>query len=448
MIAKNVGVRKKTSVVWSVITSTIVALWTLLLSPSVSFSSELQLGVDTVRFAMTHTRNYVAQGNEDRIGMIADIAAGMGASSFDDFGRASVKFAKANADNVTSLAAKHAARHFAVQAGGMTAGAGVGAAYGYSQGGWEGAIDSAFSGAQIGSMLGGIGADLLVACFAAGTPLVVGFDGSSRPIDEIEVNDLVLARNEFDPNGPLELKRVEEKFVRVAVVMELVIQGQSIKTTAEHPFFVPAQHRFVTAGELKAGDQLVSHDGQLITVASVCSTEAVTTVYNLRVADHHTYFVGGNEWGWDVWVHNANYAASSTSPRLPTRRYGNWLGERGNSAFELNKKTVNALGLESGTVIQFRSGRVDFSDFSQGNFNVRGMTGDHDVDLPLIHDHIARRMGLLKRDGAPNAGAARRWLTENNLTPHHAGNNSRIQLIDSDLHATIRHTGGAFDLRT
>jgi hypothetical protein len=29
-------------------------------------------------------------------------------------------------------------------------------------------------------------------------------------------------------------------------------------------------------------------------------------VYNLRVADHHTYFVGDEGWGFDVWVHNAN----------------------------------------------------------------------------------------------------------------------------------------------
>jgi hypothetical protein len=25
----------------------------------------------------------------------------------------------------------------------------------------------------------------------------------------------------------------------------------------------------------------------------------------MRVADYHTYFVGGASWGWDVWVHNA-----------------------------------------------------------------------------------------------------------------------------------------------
>ncbi len=389
MIAKNVGVRKKTSVVWSVITSTIVALWTLLLSPSVSFSSELQLGVDTVRFAMTHTRNYVAQGNEDRIGMIADIAAGMGASSFDDFARAGAKFAKANADNVTALAAKHAARHFAVQAGGMTAGAGVGAAYGYSQGGWEGAIDGAFSGAQIGSMLGGIGADLLVACFAAGTPLVVGFDGSSRPIDEIEVNDLVLTRNEFDPNGTLELKRIEEKFVRVAVVMELVIQGQTIKTTAEHPFYVPAQQRFVPAGELKAGDELVSHDGHLITVASVCSTEAVTTVYNLRVADHHTYFVGDNDWGWDVWVHNALYgtqnpttAWAAETGRAYDRRFRKlWREFEGQTIGDWEVASVNrrlAKGVQPDLVlVNHESKLVNVHDFTSSHSNEHWKKGQN-----------------------------------------------------------------------
>ena len=38
--------------------------------------------------------------------------------------------------------------------------------------------------------------------------------------------------------------------------------------------------------------------------------EAVTpggepaAVYNLRVAEHHTYFVGSREWGFSVWAHN------------------------------------------------------------------------------------------------------------------------------------------------
>ena len=30
-------------------------------------------------------------------------------------------------------------------------------------------------------------------------------------------------------------------------------------------------------------------------------------VYNLRIADYHTYFVGSRDWGFSVWAHNAGY---------------------------------------------------------------------------------------------------------------------------------------------
>ncbi|GEM_PF-2572599 len=55
------------------------------------------------------------------------------------------------------------------------------------------------------------------------------------------------------------------------------------------------------------GDLLVIGQGTLIPIESITSLDEITTVYNLRVADHHTYFVGGALWGWDVWVHNARY---------------------------------------------------------------------------------------------------------------------------------------------
>jgi hypothetical protein len=43
-------------------------------------------------------------------------------------------------------------------------------------------------------------------------------EGNSRPIEEIQEGDSVLTRSEFDPQGPLERKRVEEKFVRMAIL--------------------------------------------------------------------------------------------------------------------------------------------------------------------------------------------------------------------------------------
>jgi hypothetical protein len=60
----------------------------------------------------------------------------------------------------------------------------------------------------------------------------------------------------------------------------------------------------VACGDLQPGDLLSSHDGGWIPVAEVYDTGECEGVYNLRVARYHTYFVGGQEWGFSVWVHN------------------------------------------------------------------------------------------------------------------------------------------------
>jgi hypothetical protein len=148
--------------------------------------------------------------------------------------------------------------------------------------------------------------------------LVVDFEGNSRSIEEIEVGDYVLAQSEFDAAGTLELKRVEEKFVRVAPVMELVVRGQVITTTAEHPFYVAGEERFVPAGELTLDDRLVDSQGGSLAIDAIRVTDRLITVYNLRVADFHTYFVGGKLWKFDAWVHNAgkiDYVGGVKAPK-------------------------------------------------------------------------------------------------------------------------------------
>ena len=267
------------------------------------------------RTVKSSATSVMSAGNAERLATGVDIAAGFGAGWADDVVRAGAKYVEAGNSiaEAGQLAARHGAKFAKVQAGGIAAGTAIGATIGGAQNGWQGALDGALLGANVGSMAGGLAANFAVSCFTAGTPLVVDMEGNSRPIDEIEVGDFVLARSEFDPDGPLELKRVEEKFVRTAVVMELVVHGQSIKTTAEHPFYVPLQGKFVAAGELQVGEQLVGHDGKLVEIESIGSTGEVTTVYNLRVADFHTYFVGGGLWGFDVWVHNATYKVAPVS---------------------------------------------------------------------------------------------------------------------------------------
>jgi hypothetical protein len=140
------------------------------------------------------------------------------------------------------------------------------------------------------------------ACFAAGTPLLT--PTGEKPIERFLVGDLILSREENDPRGLVEAKQVEEVFVRTGRIMNLHVGGHVIQTTAEHPFWVHGKG-WVAAGQLAIGDLLSSHDGQWVALEDLLHTGEVETVYNLRIADYHTYFVGSRQWAFSVWAHNS-----------------------------------------------------------------------------------------------------------------------------------------------
>jgi hypothetical protein len=156
----------------------------------------------------------------------------------------------------------------------------------------------------------GNAAQLGTSCFVAGTPLLTQ-DGS-KPIEEFKVGDLVLSAPEDDPSAPVQPRRVEEIFTRVSPLIEVRVRGQVIRTTVEHPFYVHGKG-WLQASALSEGDLLKSHDGQFVGVDDIAVTDEVTTVYNMRIAEYHTYFVGDVDWGFSVWAHNSEYEA----PRTP-----------------------------------------------------------------------------------------------------------------------------------
>jgi hypothetical protein len=139
------------------------------------------------------------------------------------------------------------------------------------------------------------------ACFAAGTPLRT--PGGWRNIEELGVGDLVLSRDQFDPSGDVLPKVVEEVFVTEGLVWHLHTCGQVIRTTAEHPFYV-RERGWVPCNQLQIGDWLITEDGLCVRVDDLLDTGAYETLYNLRIADFHTYFVGCQDWGFSVWAHN------------------------------------------------------------------------------------------------------------------------------------------------
>jgi len=77
-----------------------------------------------------------------------------------------------------------------------------------------------------------------------------------------------------------------------------------IRTTAEHPFYA-YDKGWKSAADLLAGDWILTAAGDWRQVEELFATGVMEVVYNLRVADWHTYFVGDEDWGWAVWAHNA-----------------------------------------------------------------------------------------------------------------------------------------------
>ena len=137
------------------------------------------------------------------------------------------------------------------------------------------------------------------ACFVAGT-LVATANGLAA-IETIKAGDYVLST---DPDTmKTEYKPVLETYIRkVDRLVHLIISGEEIITTVDHPFYVQGRG-FIEAGKLLVGDKLISAMAEdlLIENYHIEETEELVSVYNFQVEDFHTYFVGDCA----VWVHNA-----------------------------------------------------------------------------------------------------------------------------------------------
>jgi Pretoxin HINT domain len=141
-------------------------------------------------------------------------------------------------------------------------------------------------------------------CFAAGT--LVWTETGLRAIETLKVGDQVLSWSE--DTGEVALKPVTATFVTPdRPLFDLAIGGVAandvITTTPGHPFWVEGTG-WVHAGELTSNDALRSLEplGQLRLEDVPTRTLAYGAVYNLAVAEFHTYFVGAN----GVLVHNTS----------------------------------------------------------------------------------------------------------------------------------------------
>jgi Pretoxin HINT domain/Domain of unknown function (DUF4280)/HNH/ENDO VII superfamily nuclease with conserved GHE residues len=145
------------------------------------------------------------------------------------------------------------------------------------------------------------------ACFPAGTP--VATKNGLKNIEDIRAGEEVWAYDE--KTGEIGLKRVlSTNEQEVHTLVELTIEGEVIRTTPDHPFYVNNEWR--EAGLLETGDGIMLFSGRLARIEKVdyiynLSKEPVADVadflteedetitakvYNFEVEGWHSYFVG------------------------------------------------------------------------------------------------------------------------------------------------------------
>jgi hypothetical protein len=142
--------------------------------------------------------------------------------------------------------------------------------------------------------------------FTPDTPVTT--ERGKEPIGEVQVGDKVLAYN------PKTHKMEDEPVLHVWThtdhdLVDLTLTtttpaskdkpathtSEVLHTTSEHPFFTQ-EHGFVAAGKLKLGMHVLRADGRVGVITGWKVVPGKQLMYNLEVAQDHTYTVGQGQW--------------------------------------------------------------------------------------------------------------------------------------------------------
>ena len=139
------------------------------------------------------------------------------------------------------------------------------------------------------------------------------------PIEDIKIGDRVWAYNETNQTKSLQevthLIRGEGNKTLTDIKLD---SGEVITATANHPFWEVADHNWTEASQLTLNDILFNIQEKNTTISSLKSYSQNAIVYNLTVANDHTYFVGAG----GVLGHNSKNCPIGTSYTHQLVNYG------------------------------------------------------------------------------------------------------------------------------
>ncbi|GAB3142341.1 hypothetical protein GCM10027290_16620 [Micromonospora sonneratiae] len=164
-------------------------------------------------------------------------------------------------------------------------------------------------------------------------------DGSTKPIEDVELGDEVTAT---DPaTGQTKREKItrlhlnQDKDLAVVTVRDSKTGKTTVlKTTLNHPFWDSTDQQWVDAAQLKAGQCPLVHDekrlegdstgagmggggpGREVTVVKVHNFDGNKNMRDLTVANTHTYYVIAGD--TPVLVHNCNGPIAPAVRRPPS----------------------------------------------------------------------------------------------------------------------------------
>jgi hypothetical protein len=136
--------------------------------------------------------------------------------------------------------------------------------------------------------------------FVAGTPVLMA-DGSSKPIEDVQLGDEVLATDPI--TGETDAREVtdlitgegDKELLKITVDTDGAAGEKTdvLTATSGHEFWIMEGHKshWTTAKDLMAGDNLRTDDGTTVEVVGTSLRSEYRKVFNLTVDGIHTYYV-------------------------------------------------------------------------------------------------------------------------------------------------------------
>ncbi|MFF8575477.1 DddA-like double-stranded DNA deaminase toxin [Streptomyces sp. NPDC015408] len=219
--------------------------------------------------------------------------------------------------------------------------------------------------------------------FLAGTRVLMA-DGTSRPIEQIKIGDLVTSTDPVTgETGPRTVTRTihtpdDRNFTDVTLT-----DGSTLTSTSHHPYWAQSDRTWKDAGDLEVGDTLTTPQNAAAVIAARRDWRGLQDAYDLTVDDLHTYYVSTGT--TDVLVHNTDGSCPAWVSTIFKEFAGEWIttgvvrDAQGKKIPNLPDRMVSANDADRDAVIKYLK-EIGYGHRLQTNFH-----GESHVETKLAY---------------------------------------------------------------